>query len=293
MMMDVDLFFAILTTAGLSVVAMVAGFRLSNRFPGIRTPLFAGVILATAWYASTWAGRVENVHLFPVSSAILLSNLTPVLACFLAGLAWQMKQIPRLRRSIVLGTFVALASLFFIAPILRPVVKPIRTSEQGFWRNGICMQTHDASCGAAAVATLLRQFGLPANESDLIDDCLTSTAGTEPLSLYRAMTIRGREAGIRPQIANKNPELWETQRQYPILAMVAPARSESSPQSRTGRLRHLFGRSSEGHAVVVLGRNADGNYVIGDPSHGRTTWTPYEMSIYFSGQAFCMSDSAN
>jgi hypothetical protein len=293
MMMDADLFFAILTTAGLSVVATVAGYRISDRYPGIRTPLFACVILATAWYASTWAGRVENARLFPVASAILLSNLTPVLACFLAGLAWQMKQIPLMRRSIVLGSFVALATLFFLAPVLRPAFKPIRTSEQGSWRNGVCMQTHDASCGAAAVATMLRQFGLFANETDLTEDCLTSTAGTEPLSLYRAMTIRGREAGIRPQIADRNPESWENHGQYPVLAMVAPAQSESPQQSGNGRLRHLFGRSSEGHAVVVLGRQSDGDYVIGDPSHGRTTWTPYEMSIYFSGQAFCMKALAD
>jgi len=287
--MDFDLLLAILVIFFASISACCGGRRISRDFDSIRMPLFVVVILFTAWYASSWTGRVENIALFSVGSAVLLSNLTPVLASFLAGLAWEMPGIPPVRRVLGLGTLVALAGMLFLAPMLRPILKPVSVNGLGRWSNGVCLQTHEASCGAAATATLLREVGITATEQELVEDCLTSQDGTEPLSLYRALMRQTQGKGMKPKIAAKDPQAWSSLGQYPILAMVAPADSDELSPSRSGRLRHLLGRSSEGHAVAILGRRADGDYVIGDPSSGRVVWTPYEMSLYFSGQAICLT----
>jgi len=291
--MDFDLLFAIFVIFTASLSACFLGRRISRSFHRVRMPLFAATILFTAWYASSWTGRVENIALFTVGSAVLLSNLTLVLASFLAGLAWEIDEVPAVRKAVGLGTLVALAAILFFAPLLRPVLKPVVVSSLGRWSNGVCLQTHEASCGAAATATLLREVGISATERELIDDCLTSQDGTEPLSLYRALVRRTLGKELKPQIAAKNPEAWDELGQYPILAMVAPADSGFLSPSQSGRLRHLLGRSSEGHAVAILGRRANGDYVIGDPSSGRVVWTPYELSLYFKGQAICLTKTSH
>lgn len=283
--MAFDLLTAVLITAAISIAGGLAGRRIGKRFERLRMPLFATLILATAWYASSWNGRMENVLLFSVGPAILLSNLTPVFSCFLAGLAWEMPGVPRIRRAISLGVFVALAVALFVAPLVRPILKPVSAHELGRWKDGVCVQTHDATCGAAAVATMLRQYDMMVTEKELVGQCLTSADGTEPLAVYRALMIYANKIGLRPKLASSDPSSWQELQQYPVLAMVSPVDSGRATPSNTGRLRSLLGRSSEGHAVVILGRNSDGDFIVGDPSNGRVIWSPRQMSGYYSGQS--------
>lgn len=280
-----DLMIAVLVVAICAAVAGRIGHLLGQRYQRARTPLFMILILLTAWYASSWNGRMENVLLFSVGPAILLSNLTPVMSCFLAGLAWEMPGIPKVRRLVSLGVFVCLAIALFLAPLVRPALHPARASELGHWKDGVCVQTHDATCGAAAVATMLREYGLLVTEKELVSKCLTSENGSEPLAVYRALAIYANDIGQQPKLASSDPTSWQRLGQFPVLAMVSPIDTDLATPSRTGRLRSLLGRSSEGHAVVVLGRNSDGEYVVGDPSNGRVIWSPRQMAGFFSGQA--------
>jgi len=287
-----DLVAAVLITAAISIAAGALGRWTGKRYERARMPLFATLILLTAWYASSWNGRMENVLLFSVGPAILLSNLTPVISCFLAGLAWEMPEVPQTRRAIGLGAFVCLAAALFIAPLVRPLLKPAKASDLGHWKDGVCLQTHNATCGAAAVATMLRQYGLMVTEKELTGRCLTSEDGTEPLAVYRALMIHADEIGFKPKLASRDPFLWQRLQQYPVLAMVSPVDSDQATPTHTGRLRSLLGRSSEGHAVVILGRNADGNFVVGDPSNGRVIWTPRQMKAYYSGQSIYLKPAS-
>lgn len=280
-----DLLIAVLITTAIATVAGFVGRWVSGRYPRARMPLFATLILLTAWYASSWNGRMENVLLFSVGPAILLSNLTPVMSCFLAGLAWEMPGIPRTRRVVSFGVFVSLAVALFLAPLVRPVLRPVQASELGRWKDGVCVQTHDATCGAAAVATMLRAYGVMVTEKELVGACLTSEAGTEPLAVYRALMIYAVEIGQKPKLASSDPSSWQRLGQFPVLAMVSPVDTDRATPSSTGRLRGLLGRSSEGHAVVILGRDSAGDFVVGDPSNGRVIWSPRQMTGYFSGQA--------
>lgn len=283
--MALDLLTAVLITAAIAIAAWIAGRQIGNRYQRARMPLFATLILLTAWYASSWNGRMENVLLFSVGPAILLSNLTPVFGCFLSGLAWEIPGIPRARRVIALGGLVTLTVALFLAPLARPILKPAVASELGQWKDGVCLQTHEATCGAAAVATMLRQYNLLVTEKELVDKCLTSEDGTEPLAVYRALMIYASEIGRRPKLASSDPLSWQALQQYPVIAMVSPVDSARATPTHTGRLRSLLGRSSEGHAVVILGRNSYGDFIVGDPSNGRVVWTPRQMETYYSGQS--------
>lgn len=290
--MALDLLTAVLITAVIAIAAGVAGRRIGKRYERARMPLFATLILLTAWYASSWNGRMENVLLFSVGPAILLSNLTPVLGCLLAGLAWEIPGIPTTRRAIALGALVALTVALFLAPLVRPMMKPAVASDLGQWKDGICLQTHEATCGAAAVATMLRQYDMMVTEEELVGKCLTSEDGTEPLAVYRALMIYANKLGLRPKLASSDPLSWQELQQYPVLAMVSPVDSDRATPSHTGRLRSLLGRSSEGHAVVILGRNSDGDFIVGDPSNGRVIWSPRQMTGYYSGQSIYLDQAS-
>lgn len=288
-----DLLTAVVITAANSIIAAVIGLRLGRRLERWRLPLFATVILFTAWYAASWNGRLENVLLFSVGPAILLSNLTPVLSCFVAGLGWDMPGVPAVRRKAAMCMLSSIAFVLFLAPLLRPWIRPATASGLGLWKDGVCVQTHDATCGAAAVATMLREHGAMATEADLIQDCLTSKAGTEPLAVYRAVKLYAQKIGFSPKLAASDPMAWERLEQYPVLAMVSPVGTDVDDPTHSGRLRKLLGRSSEGHAVVVLGRNSNGDFIVGDPSNGRVIWSPRQMLGYFSGQAIYLQQSAH
>lgn len=235
---------------------------------------------------------MENVLLFSVGPAILVSNLTPVISCFLAGLAWEMPDVPQTRRAIGLGSFVCLTVALFLAPLVRPILKPAEARDLGQWKDGVCLQTHEATCGAAAVATMLRQYDMMVTEKELVGECLTSEDGTEPLAVYRALMIYASEIGRRPKLASSDPLFWQKLQQYPVIAMVSPVDSDRATPTRTGRLRSLLGRSSEGHAVVIFGRNCDGNFIVGDPSNGRVVWTPRQMKAYYSGQSIYLEQTS-
>ncbi len=268
-----------------SLMAWVAGRSLGRHLEQARTPVFAMLVMLTSVYASAWVGRIENIAVFSHSSAVLLSNFTPILACFLAGFAWQIPGVPSPRGAVALSSMVLLGGVFLFAPILRPVLMPIELEPQSRWRGDVCLQTHDASCGPAAAATLLRLHGIEADERTMASDCLTSGAGTEPLALYRGLGVQTRHTSLHPRLASRRPEDWSRLDQYPVLAMVTPPAAQTVPPSRSGQLRQLLGRSSEGHAVVVLEQLANGDYLIADPASGKRIWDPYLMSHFFSGQA--------
>lgn len=283
--MELHLFTAAALIALAAIAALVAGRSLSSHLGKSRTPLFACLVILTTLYASIWAGRIEIIAVFPHSSAVLLSNLTFVLVCFLAGFAWEIPGVPSLRGGIVLATLVLLGGVFLFAPFLRPLLMPIELEATSRWRGDVCLQTHDASCGPAAAATLLRLHGIRTDERSMATVCLTSRAGTEPLALYRGLGLSTSDTNLRPRLASRRPEEWSRLNQFPVLAMVSPPVAPTIPPSRAGRLQKLLGRSSEGHAVVVLGRLADGDYLIGDPASGPRVWDPHVMAHYFSGQA--------
>ncbi len=290
--MNSDLVMASVVGGALWGVSWVAGRRTGSHLRRLRMPLFGVLIVLTSLYASAWVGRVENVWLFPLGTAILLSNLTPALTCFLAGMAWQIPGVPTGRKVVGLGTLVILSVLFFFAPVLRPIWRPVHVSDQGWWKNGVCMQSHEASCGAAAAVTMLTQFGIEATERELVAECLTSRAGTEPLALYRALARRGQAHSLQPRLAASDPRQWRDAGQFPVLAMVGAVDAGMPGETRTGRLRQLLGRANGGHAVVVLGVNGRGDYLVADPGEGLARWSPYIMSMFYNGQAFYLSADA-
>ena len=106
----------------------------------------------------------------------------------------------------VLATFVpkwrfallVCALLAVIVPFLKPLLKPVSVDRIGeTWTDDVCLQSSQSTCGPASAATLLRQFGVDASESELARDSFSSSSGTEAWYLARAIRSRGVEVRFR------------------------------------------------------------------------------------------------
>lgn len=132
------------------------------------------------------------------------------------------------------------AESYFMAPIYADLVDNLRP-------NGVFRQTSNSSCAPAALATVLRKWGMNATESSVARLARTSRLGTSMPQLIiaaRALGMQGIE--LSPT--------WEQMQQI----------------NRPGILAvWLFdGPRKLPHAVALLGMN-DNVAVIGDPARGR------------------------
>ena len=87
--------------------------------------------------------------------------------------------------------------------------------------NGVPVSmSHEATCGAAAAATLLNLRGIPATEQGMIRRCLTSRHGTEPLGLYRGLKLATEGLGPDVRVASHDPAEWIDENQLPNVALI-------------------------------------------------------------------------
>ena len=132
------------------------------------------------------------------------------------------------------------AESYFLAPIYADLVDNLQP-------NGVFRQTSNSSCAPAALATVLRRWGMDATESSVAREAGTSRLGTSMPQLI----VAARALGI--QAIELSPT-WEQIQQI----------------NRPGVLAvWLFdGPRKLPHAVALLGMN-DNVAVIGDPARGR------------------------
>lgn len=287
--MDLDVIATTLGVIGLAILASALGYRFSFILPPkFRVLLFAIAMLVASLYAAVFVGRLEAAPFFPSGLAIFASNITPILIAFAAGLGWTLPSITRRQRQARFVGITLLSFVFYLAPVLRPVIRPVVSDEKSLFVQNICLQSHPATCGAAAAATLLNLHGISVSEYDMIRACLTSQDGTEPLGLYRGLVAHTKARRVTPRLAAKDSARWTALQQYPLVALVT-FRKDNDLLAGDTNLRRMFGRDAEGHAIVVLGQSTDGQYIIGDPAVGRTLWDQKTFARRFTGQAIFLS----
>jgi predicted double-glycine peptidase len=138
-----------------------------------------------------------------------------------------------------LGGFTS-AESYFLAPIYADLIDNLRP-------NGVFRQTSDSSCAPAALATVLKRWGMDATESSVARLAGTSRLGTSMPQLIVAARALGVNAiELRPT--------WEQMQQInrPGVLSISLA---------TGAIKRP-------HAVALLAIN-DSVAAIGDPARGR------------------------
>lgn len=282
-----DLIAATLGVLGMSMIACFLGYRLGDAVgPKIRLALLTVSLLLASLYAAFMVGRLELVSYFPNASAVLQSNATPVMILFATGLAWTIPTRAQVSRKVRFAVMAGLSIVFFFSPWLRPQVRPVVSDELARFVQGICLQSHPATCAPAAAATLLNLHGVPTTEYDMVRHCLTSQDGTEPLGLYRGLSVSTKGYRIEPMLASTQPSDWNLLQQYPLIALVA-FRDDYAGDSIN--YRRILGRQGEGHAIVVFGQRGNGDFVIGDPAVGQTIWDRETFARRFFGDAIFLA----
>ena len=116
-------------------------------------------------------------------------------------------------------------------------------------RDGVCLQTQEFTCGAAAAATLLTRIGIRTDEREMEQLCgATPVTGTDEIAVCRA--LRTRLAGTEFRVTLERPGLDRLARHLrPVLARM-----------KSDLLRD--------HWVVLLAMN-DRTAVLGGPAPGQ------------------------
>ena len=283
--MGQDMLIGIIGITSLSVSAYVAGRRIGESVSSRRPLLFVQSILLSLAFAWTLEGKLSWAVAIPSSAAICWSNFMPVLLGFTAGLARRSSSLGEFKRPVVAGVLGCIAAAYILVPVVRPIAAPVmidpgKADPTGEWINGVCLQSHPSTCGAASAATLLHRHGVPTTEGEMVDACLTSRAGTVPLGLYRGIAFKANQSGRRAGIASREPSEWSRLGHLPNVALV-----QFDSPARNGSPSRLLGPHAEGHAVTVIGRTGGGRWIIGDPAVGRIYWSDEEFRSYFTGDA--------
>lgn len=289
--MSTDLATGILAITGLSVSASLAG-----RWVGLkcvrRRQLYFLVSLAVALlFAWSMAGKLFWATLVPTASVVYWANLMPIMLAFTAGISSTVMKLRHWCRPCTVAAMAAMTLAHIVTPVMRPLVAPAMIADQSSWRDDVCLQSHPSTCAPAAAATLLRFSGIDATEQMLLKPCLTSEFGTEPLGLFRGLAVLSEKRSVKPRVVTTDPLVWQSGDQLPNVSLVRFEESESTMQA--GLIpRNLFaGPRGEGHAIVVLGRDPRGNWIILDPAFGRTLWSDETFRRRFTGEAISMNRS--
>ena len=288
--MALDLAFGIAAITGLSVLAYGVGRWVGLKSAAPKFLCLTGSILASLAFSYFLSGKLFWARAFPTSAVITVSNLMPVILSLTAGLASTSSQLSRWNRPTTVGMFMMLTVAYLIMPMVRPILAPAKTDAISKWNQDICLQSHGSTCAPAAAATLLRSASISVDEPTMVSACLTSEQGTEPLGLFRGLSIGAKGHPASPRVASRNPDLWPEMGQLPNVALISFKPTHHSASDNTASsLSRIFGPSEEGHAIVVLGKTDGGRWMIADPAFGRTTWTDETFKSRFSGDAIYLT----
>jgi hypothetical protein len=273
-----DIYLAIALLSALAALALAIslriGRRLSRRSATMGCALVVCLIVLHTFYVSD---RLWLARLLPFSSVPVLGNAFMVaLVGIVAGLAWRAIPGHAARRTVLIVALLGVTLARTIAPALATPPGGLMNR----WKYSIALQTSPATCSPAAAATVLREHGITATESEMAQLCLTTSRGTTALGLYRG--LKRKTAGTA----------WDVE---PFQLDPASLRKLDGPAVLNVRLDpapgvdprydRLWGWTpGVSHTVVFFGFAPDGKVNIGDPAIGREQWLDGDLRVLWHGE---------
>lgn len=224
-----DLIFAAAVVVGACVGLLFAGFRIGRaqtRGPAVVALVGVGVVYGV--YFLLFRDSVLLLRVLPVSSVPILGDPSPWLASLAAGVLLAQRSVPAARRSVIAVLVVAMG---WHGPVSVLARTPPEVSNE--WSQGVCFQTARATCGPAALATLLRHHGVQTNEAEMARLCLTGEEGTHLTGLYRGLRLRAPE-GLTPRAASLSVQsLRDRPERLPAVVSLMLTRELAAPTRAT------------------------------------------------------------
>lgn len=264
--LDIFLAMVVMFIAAIALGASIARVlrRKSTRTASVGAALaVALLVLHAVWLngnprLAQWVGSPD---------AIVWSNLSPLFAAVLVACAWWTMGV-RWQRWLVLIVVSTVCLTQAYGPLFGRVspTKPARVTD------GVHRQSTLATCSAAAAATLLETIGIATNETEMAALCLTRTAGTFQLGLYRGLRLKA--PGSSVEFLNDDLQAVVTSPRPVIVSVGIDPIGWSLLPRRVG------------HSVVIIGHTNDGQLDIADPlTGGRYLMTPDAFKDIWMGEA--------
>lgn len=273
-----DLYAGLLVMAAASLTVLGVTVR-GTRDVSKRTATIVGFVIGVLlllYMVFLWKSAALSNWL-PFSNVAVLCNWFPLAAAFLAGITWTHGYGTRARR-VLFGLAVFLTSLWSICD---PLLGEPPYCRNRWDRNGVCRQSSQFTCTPAAAATLLRYHGIPTDEAEMAELCLTRD-GTTWQGLYRGLTLKTRGYPLRVQVIECEWSDLEEQLHQPLILSVGIDPSEPYPEVYTDR--RWGWEPGVRHSVVLLKRG-NGTVLVADPSVGLESWTSGDLQTLFRGRA--------
>ena len=246
---------------------------------GVVVALLLVCYLRFLWKSATLA------EYLPFSAIVVLSNWFPPAAAFLAGITWTHGYGTKARRVFFGGVLFATSCWSVASPILGepPVCDNV-------WDpNGVCRQTSRYTCTPASAAMLLAWHGIPAQESEMAELCLTRK-GTTWQGLYRGLLIKTRDLPFRVRVVECNWHELPKELTGPAILSVGIDPSKPFPQAYTKDWGWMPGVR---HSVMLRTITENGQLSIADPAVGSEYWNDQDLKTLFRGRFLSLEPIGN
>jgi len=265
--MQTDATFALVSMLIIAGICFVTGQGSSRKWSVVLMLLGAGVLALWAFWLND---NPLLTRLLPVPNLLFWGNLQLPAAALLAGVAWTRFRGPQWQRMAIVLTLLGIGGFRLLEPILGEPLRGI----QDHWNSDVCLQSSVSSCSAAAAATVLREKGIPCQERQLIDLCLTRRSGTTMLGLYRGLRLMTQGKALRVIAL---PATSEDAVHWPVPAVITI--------QQPGGSQGWFAVGNR-HSVALLDVAGDGSVEIGDPMGGWQLWSKKEFARLYAGVGF-------
>lgn len=223
---------------------------------------------------------------------VFFTNLSLEGVVALLVLLWrQAGDTPARARAGVLGAVALGAALWSYAWLFLPTPDGLAGAVDA---TGLCRQTSDDSCSAAAAVMVLHHHGIPATEAEMARLCLTrAQLGTPSLGLHRGLALKAGPHRRRPRLLHLRGAADFSRLAGPAVIRVGLRRG--APPEVTKRMQGYGWTPGVFHAVVVLAGDPGGKWIeVADPSYGREKWPirdPLELAYIWDGRALILEPS--
>ena len=247
-------------SAILAFVAFLATYRATTGIPRKKRIIFAMLALVAALPGASFA--IFYTQILPESAWYYQFRSIPGIELLLVFLGVAGGLVATFLPRMLLGFPLFAMAAFSIVPFIKPFVGPIPDGKlRDEWDGEVCLQSTSSTCGAASTATILKQLGTDATESEIAAEAHSYSGGTEAWYLARAARSRGFDvdfvftSGFTPEVG------------LPAVVGV-----------RLGSI---------GHFIPILGHDGD-RFIVGDPLRGRESLSREELNRRYQFTGFHM-----
>lgn len=247
-------------SAILAFVAFLVVYRVTKETPAKKRMFFATLALVAAVPGASFAAYYA--HIIPEAAWYYEFRSIPGIELLLVFLGVAGGLVATFLPRLLLGFPLFVVAAFSIVPFIKPFVGPIPEGKlRAKWDGEVCLQSTSSTCGAASTATILKQLGTDATESEIAAEAHSYSGGTEAWYLARAARSRGFDVDF-VFTSGFSPETG-----LPAVVGV-----------RLGSI---------GHFIPILGRDGD-LFVVGDPLRGRELLSREELNRRYKFTGFHM-----